>query len=45
MPTRYGEIPEQWLFEDEFRQLLYGRRHNKRRIIFFIDGDTVYVVR
>ena len=44
-PTRCGVIPEQWLFDDEFRQLLYGRRMHKRRIIFFLDGDTVYVVR
>ena len=45
MPTRCGVIPEQWLFDDEFRQLLYGRRQHKRRVIFFIDDDTVYVVR
>ncbi len=29
MPTRCGVIPEQWLFDDEFRQLLYGRRQHK----------------
>ncbi|MDA1266030.1 MAG: type II toxin-antitoxin system RelE/ParE family toxin [Planctomycetota bacterium] len=45
MPARCGVIPEQWLFDDELRQLLYGRKHHKRRIIFFIDDATVYVVR
>ena len=44
MPTRCVVIPEQWLFDDEFRQLLYGRRQHKRRIVFFIDDATVYVV-
>ena len=45
MPTRCGAIPEQWLFDNEFRQLLYGSRQYKRRVIFLIDGDTVYIVR
>ena len=45
MPTRCGVIPEQCLFDDEFRQLLYGRMQHRRRIIFLIQGDTVYVVR
>ena len=44
MPTRCSAIPEQWMFDGEFRQLLYGRRHHKRRIIFLTEGDTVYVV-
>lgn len=45
MPARCGSIPEQSHFDTEFRQLLYGRKRHKRRIIFFIDGETVYVVR
>jgi plasmid stabilization system protein ParE len=45
MPRRHAVIPEQWLFDDELRQLLYGRSRYKRRVIFLIDGATVYVVR
>ena len=44
MPTRCGVIPEQPLFEVELRQLLYGGRQHKRRIIFWIDDDCVCVV-
>ena len=44
MPTRCAVIPEQWLFDVEHRHLLYGRRHHERRIIFFVDEDTVHIV-
>ena len=45
IPMRCAVIPEHGLFEEEIRQLLYGRRPHLRRIMFFIDGDAVYVVR
>lgn len=45
IPLRCSVIPEHGLFDEEIRQLLYGRRRHLRRIIFFIDGDSVYVVR
>jgi plasmid stabilization system protein ParE len=44
MPMRCRVIPESCYFEPELRQLLYGRRHHVRRIIFIIEGDTVHVV-
>ena len=44
MPTRCRVIPESLYFETELRQILYGKRHHARRIIFSIEGGTVYVV-
>ncbi len=45
MPTRCRLIPEsRGFFKPDFRQILYGRRHQVRRIIFLIEGDAVHVV-
>jgi len=44
MPTRCCVIPEGRLFEAQLRELLYGGRGHERRIVFFVEGDTVHVV-
>jgi plasmid stabilization system protein ParE len=45
-PQRCGLAPEnQWWECGELRQLLYGKRHDKYRVLFEVRGDTVYVLR
>ena len=44
MPTRCALIPESPWCGEEIRQILYGRKQHRRRIIFVIRGDTVHVV-
>lgn len=31
-------------FSEEIRQLLYGKRRNKYRVIFTVEGDIVYIL-
>lgn len=42
-PALYPLAPEADAFTVEVRQLLYGRRAGKYRVLFAIIGDTVYV--
>jgi len=44
MPKRCSLIPEHWMFEDEFRHLLYGSRRHQKRIIIFFESNVVNVV-
>jgi plasmid stabilization system protein ParE len=44
MPRRCGLAPENEHFEDEIRQLLYGKRGSQYRILFSISGETVWVL-
>jgi len=43
-PERCPVAPESAVFPFEVRQLLYGRRRNVYRILFTLEGDTVYVL-
>jgi len=43
-PERCPVAPESAVFPFHVRQLLYGRRRNIYRILFTLDGDTVYVL-
>ena len=43
-PTRCPLAPECDRFQMELRQLLYGKRHNKHRIIFTIRDNDVIVL-
>jgi plasmid stabilization system protein ParE len=43
-PNRCPLAPENEHFEEEIRQLLYGRRGGRYRVLFEIRGDTVYVL-
>jgi plasmid stabilization system protein ParE len=44
-PRRCGHAPEDARFPSEIRHLLFGRKPNVYRVLFTIDGDTVYVLR
>jgi plasmid stabilization system protein ParE len=41
---RCGLAPEDKVFPFEVRQLLYGQKPHIYRILFTIEGDTVYVL-
>lgn len=43
-PRRCGFAPENVAFPFELRQLLFGRKPHVYRILFTIDGDTVYIL-
>ncbi len=43
-PNRCPLAPENDEFEDEVRQLLYGKRRNAYRILFTVQKGTVYVL-
>ncbi len=43
-PERCPHAPEDDFFQQEIRQLLYGKRIGCYRILFTIDGDTVYIL-
>ena len=43
-PTRCPRAREDGLFPYELRQLVYGRRQGRYRIIFTIRGQTVHVL-
>ena len=43
-PTRCPRAREDGLFSYELRQLVYGRRHGRYRIIFTIRRQTVHVL-
>jgi plasmid stabilization system protein ParE len=43
-PERCALAPENAAFPFEVRQLLYGRRQHRHRILFTIEGDTVCVL-
>jgi hypothetical protein len=43
-PTRCGIAPESREFPEEIRQLLYGRRGGRYRILFVIRGNEVRVL-
>jgi plasmid stabilization system protein ParE len=43
-PERCGPAPESYTLNRPLRQLLYGKRRHKYRILFEIRGETVYVV-
>src|SRR4051794_12966888 len=43
-PRRCGIAPESREFPDEIRQLIYGRRSGRYRVLFVIRGRTVRVL-
>lgn len=43
-PQRCSLAPENHRFSFEVRQLLYGRKPHIYRILFTIEGETVYVL-
>ena len=43
-PQRCPRAAESDKFPEELRELLYGKRKNKYRIIFTIRGDAVFVL-
>jgi len=43
-PNRCPLAPERDEFQEEVRQLLYGKRNNAYRILFTVQGKTVYVL-
>lgn len=43
-PQRCSLAPENDAFDEEIRQLLYGKRRNTYRIIFTVSGQTVYIL-
>jgi plasmid stabilization system protein ParE len=43
-PERCSLAPENRLFPFEVRQLLYGNKPHLYRILFTVQGDTVYVL-
>jgi hypothetical protein len=44
MPERCSIAPENNEFSFEVRHLLYGRRPHVYRIVFTIEGGTVYIL-
>ena len=44
MPRRCALAPENEDFKDEIRQLLHGKRRDTYRILFTVQGETVYVL-
>ena len=44
MPSRCPIAADRLAGDVVVRQLLYGRRHNRYRILFTVRGDTVYVL-
>jgi plasmid stabilization system protein ParE len=44
-PFRCGLAPEADAFKEEIRQLLFGKRQHKYRILFVVRGDTVNILR
>ncbi len=44
-PTRCAVIPLGNAFDEEIRQLLYGKGRDTYRILFTIQDETVYVLR
>jgi plasmid stabilization system protein ParE len=43
-PERCGLAPESEHFDEEIRQLLYGKRPHVYRVLFTIHGETVHVL-
>lgn len=43
-PQRCSLAPENDTFDEEIRQLLYGKRRSTYRIIFTVSGQTVYIL-
>ncbi len=43
-PARCSLAPENGVFPFEVRHLLYGQKPNVYRILFTIEGETVYVL-
>jgi plasmid stabilization system protein ParE len=43
-PERCGLAPESYILNRPIRQLLYGKRQHKYRILFEIQGETVNIV-
>ncbi|MFN0105531.1 MAG: type II toxin-antitoxin system RelE/ParE family toxin [Bryobacteraceae bacterium] len=44
LPRRCSIAPENDLFSEEIRQLLYGRKPHRYRILFTIEGGTVLIM-
>jgi plasmid stabilization system protein ParE len=44
-PERCAITPESDAFQEEVRQLLYGKRRSVYRILFTVQEDTVFVLR
>jgi len=42
-PNRCPLAPEQDVFQEEVRQLVYGKRNNAYRILFTVEDQTVYI--
>jgi toxin ParE1/3/4 len=45
MPLRCPLAPENAEFPFEVRHLLYGRKPHVYRVVFTLDGETVYILR
>ncbi len=43
-PERCPIAPENNVFDDEIRQLLYGKRHRTYRILFTIKKDIIWIL-
>jgi plasmid stabilization system protein ParE len=44
LPARCPLAPENAYFEEEIRELFYGKRIGRYRILFTITGDTVHIL-
>jgi plasmid stabilization system protein ParE len=44
MPTRCPFAPENDVFDEEIRQLLYGKRQHRYRILFTVREQTVVIL-
>lgn len=44
LPQRCALAPENDVFDEEIRQLLYGNRMHAFRILFNVDGDLVQIL-
>jgi plasmid stabilization system protein ParE len=44
-PERCPLAPEADAFQRDIRQLFYGKRRNRYRILFVVEGDTVHILR
>jgi len=44
LPERCAFAPENALLPYDVRQLFYGRRQHRYRVLFTIDGDTVLIL-
>lgn len=43
-PERCGLAIESQVFDQKIRQLLYGKRTRRYRVLFYVEDETVYVL-